>query len=42
MKNAINISPKIDKYHKYEDILSTIKSELAEFLRSTGINDVVI
>ena len=42
MRNAINISQKIDKYHKYEDILSSIKSELAKFLRSTGINDVVI
>lgn len=44
MKDTININlvKETEKYHKYENILSTIKSELLKFLKSTGINDVVI
>ena len=42
MKDTIKLSQEYEKYHKYENILSTIKSELANFLKSTGIKDVVI
>lgn len=44
MKDTINTNlvQETEKYHKYENILSTIKSELLKFLKSTGINDVVI
>ena len=44
MKDTININlvKETEKYHKYKNILSTIKSELLKFLKSTGINDVVI
>lgn len=31
-----------ENYRKYEDILSTIKSELLNYLKKSGINDVVI
>lgn len=44
MKNVINsnLSEGQEKYHKYEDILSTIKTELLNYLKKSGINDVVI
>jgi hypothetical protein len=44
MKDTINtnLAQETEKYHKYENILSMIKSELLKFLKSTGINDVVI
>ena len=44
MKNVINsnLSDGQEKCYKYEDILSTIKSELFNYLKKSGINDVVI
>ena len=42
MKDIIKLSQEYEKYHKYENILSTIKSELVNFLKNTGIKDVVI
>ena len=42
MKNTINIYQEGEKYNKYENILSIIKSELLNFLKNTGIKDVVI
>ena len=42
MKNTINLSQGYEGYNKYENILNTIRSELASFLKNTGIKDVVI
>ena len=44
MKNAINstLLQEQEKYYKYEEILSTIKMELINFLKKAGIKDVVI
>lgn len=44
MKNAINstLSQEQEKFHKYEEILSTIKKELINFLKQSGIKDIVI
>lgn len=44
MKNAINstLSQEQEKFSKYEKILSTIKMELINFLKQSGIKDVVI
>ena len=42
MKDTINLSQVYEKYDKYENILDTIRSELANFLKITGIKDVVI
>lgn len=44
MKNTINsnLSLEQEKFHKYENVLSTIKSELFNYLQNNGIDDVVI
>lgn len=44
MKNAITsiLLQEQEKYYKYEEILSTIKMELINFLKQSGIKDVVI
>lgn len=42
MKDIIKLSQEYGKDRKYENILSTIKSELVNFLKTTGIKDVVI
>ena len=44
MKNAINssLSQEQEKFNKYEEILFTIKVELLNFLKQSGIKDVVI
>ena len=44
MENIVNsnLSPEQELFHKYENILSTIKSELVNYLQKNNINDVVI
>ena len=42
MKNTINLSQEYEKHDKYENILDAIRSELVNFLKITGIKDVVI
>ena len=44
MKNIINsnLSPEEEHSHKYENVLSTIKSELFNYLQKNRIDDVVI
>jgi hypothetical protein len=40
--NNLNPYQESNKFQKYENILSTIKSELINYLQQNNINDVVI